>query len=94
MPETPDALHGEILRPAAHPGAAADPPALPDGSPPVPLGRPPAAVRDWFAAAAAALIPDHDGTARYRPLRRRRLCRPCQGRQHAARLPRRGASLV
>ena len=30
--------------------------------PPVPLGRPPAAVRDWFDDAAAALIPDHDGT--------------------------------
>jgi integrase len=62
MQETPDALHGEILRPATPPGAAAAPPALPDGLPPVPCGRPPSAVRDWFDAAAAALIPDHDGT--------------------------------
>nr|WP_294506232.1 hypothetical protein [uncultured Rhodopila sp.] len=61
MPTPPDALHGEILRPAAPPGAAA-PTALPDGLPPVPLGRPPAAVRNWFDDDAAALIPDHDGT--------------------------------
>ena len=62
MPNPPDALHGEIVRPAAQPGAVANPPALPDGLPPVPLGRPPATVRDWFDDAAAALIPDHDGT--------------------------------
>jgi integrase len=60
MPNTPDALYGEILRPAVQPGAAADPPALPDGLPTVPLGRPPTVVRDWFDDAAAALIPEHD----------------------------------
>nr|WP_294563044.1 hypothetical protein [uncultured Rhodopila sp.] len=38
-------------------------PALPDGLTPEPLGRSSSAVRDRFAAAAAALIPDHDGTA-------------------------------
>ena len=46
---------------------AAAPPALPDGLPPVPLGRSPSAMRDWFDDAAAALIPDRDGTLPPRP---------------------------
>jgi integrase len=62
MPNTPDALYGDVLRPAVPPSAAAAPPALPGDLAVVPLGRPPAAVRDWFDDAAAALIPDHDGT--------------------------------
>jgi len=42
MQEAPDALLGEVLRPAAAPGAAAAP-ALPDDLPPMPPGRPPCA---------------------------------------------------
>ena len=37
-------------------------PALPRTVAVLPLGHPPAVVRDWFDAAAAALIPDDDGT--------------------------------
>jgi len=62
MPNAPDALQGDVLRPPAPRGAAADPPALPGDLACVPLGRPPAAERDWFDDDAAALIPDHDGT--------------------------------
>jgi len=47
--------------------AVAGLPALPASVAMVPLGQPATAVRDWFDAAAEALIPDHDetlGTAR------------------------------
>ena len=37
-------------------------PALPALVAAAPLGQPPVAVRDWFDAAAAAAIPDYDGT--------------------------------
>jgi integrase len=42
--------------------AAVYPPPLPRGVAVAPRDRPPAVVRDWFDAAAAALIPDDDGT--------------------------------
>jgi integrase len=50
---------------AAAPAAADSPPASGPGvaaTALVPLGQTPAIVRDWFAAAAAAAIPDHDGS--------------------------------
>ena len=53
---------GDIAAPAV-----AGLPALPASVAMVPLGQPATAVRDWFDAAAEALIPDHDetlGTAR------------------------------
>jgi hypothetical protein len=49
-----DTLYGELLPPPVPLATAPDPATLPDGLPPVPLGRPPAAVRDWFDNAAGA----------------------------------------
>jgi site-specific recombinase XerC len=61
--ETPAELaHSDTQSSFEPPIAALYPPALPCGVAAAPLERPPSVVRDWFDAAAAALIPDDDGT--------------------------------
>jgi hypothetical protein len=54
--------HRDPQSPFEPPIVAVYPPPLPCGVAAPPLERPPAVVRDWFDAAAAALIPDDDGT--------------------------------
>jgi integrase len=62
MASAGESTSDETPSPIAPAIAAICPLALPRGVAVLPLGRPPAVVRDWFDHAAAALIPDDDGT--------------------------------